>query len=164
MTHSSRRASPARPAGERLVTQSLPGFLQKPPYFFFAQKQKSKRTHHVTFRSLPLPPLGHRPLQFQGKGPAHIPIAKNPGFKHKFHRFIAHFFAYRRIGDNPMLRGGTLVCPPPHCPTALLSVSISSVTLGLEGHGGIFSESFSFLRYFTPPADCEKQTFVQIGD
>ena len=33
----------------------------------------------------------------------------------------------------------------------LLSVSISSVTLGPEGDGGIFAESFSFLRYFTPP-------------
>ena len=54
-----------------------------------------------------------------------------------------------------MPHGGCLVWPSPPCPMPLLSVSISKVTLGLEGQGGVFPKSFSFLRYPPPPADSD---------
>ncbi len=46
----------------------------------------------------------------------------------------------------------------------LLSVSISSVTLGLEGEARIFPESFYLLRYLPPPAESEKYALAKNSD
>ena len=119
----------------------------------FAKKHNARRRGPPTFEDLLAPHLGHRPLQFQGMSPIHLPIAKNPDSKLKSRRKITYSLIDRRFGDNPVLHGGRPKCTPQPCPMPLLSISVSRVTLGLEFNVVFLSESFSFLRYPPPPAD-----------